>query len=161
MDLSDFLLEVLETLNCYNVEYLVVGGHAVNYHGYLRATLDMDIWINKTDENLVKLFNALLQLGYEEENCKGAIKNFVNNHIIKIPKRNDIIDMLDSYIIKADFDKAYQKRESALIDDIEMKVIGFDDLINCKLKTNRDKDLIDVQELKKINELLHKKKKKR
>jgi hypothetical protein len=45
IELPDDFLEFLRLLNDHNVEYLLIGGYAVSYHGYPRATGDMDIWI--------------------------------------------------------------------------------------------------------------------
>ena len=51
--------EFLKLLNVHAVEYLLVGGHAVGYHGYPRATVDMDVWTHRTPDNAAKLEAAL------------------------------------------------------------------------------------------------------
>jgi predicted nucleotidyltransferase len=156
MSLVGFYLDVLGALDNNNVEYMLVGGHAVNYHGYVRATIDMDIWVNSTEANIEKLFKSFLQLGYKEDNCKAAIVNLKENHIIKIPKDKSLIDLMDSYIIKNDFDKSYKNHEILKVNNVEIKVIGFEDLIACKYKSNRPKDLLDVKELKSLKDLREK-----
>src|SRR5262245_36096905 len=59
---SDFK-EFLQLLNANRVEYLLVGGYAVGYHGYVRATADMDIWVRRDIENASKLVLTLRQFG--------------------------------------------------------------------------------------------------
>ena len=51
--------EFLECLNAAGVEYLLIGGHAVAFHGYPRVTSDMDVWINGTPENAEKVLAAV------------------------------------------------------------------------------------------------------
>ena len=55
--------DLIRSLNKCDVEYLLVGGYAVILHGYVRSTSDMDIWINRTEENYHKLMKAFLDFG--------------------------------------------------------------------------------------------------
>ena len=57
--------EFLQLLNLYKVKYLLVGGYAVGYHGYHRATLDMNIWVDRTPLNAKKLVSVLKKFGFE------------------------------------------------------------------------------------------------
>ena len=61
-DFKDFILY----LNQYVVEYIVVGGYAVIIRGYSRSTGDIDIWVNKTEENFIKLQKAIMSFGLPE-----------------------------------------------------------------------------------------------
>ena len=155
MNISDFYIDVLNSFQKNDVEYMVVGGHAVNFHGHIRATLDMDLWVDTNDSNLMKLNKAFLDLEYNEESITSALAHLKNEHMIKIPKDNALIDILDSFMIKSDFSDCYKNCEIAEIDGVHIKVIGFKDLIECKYKSNRPKDLLDVknlQELRKIRD---------
>jgi hypothetical protein len=142
MSLVGFYLDVLGAFENNKVEYMLVGGHAVNYHGYVRATIDMDVWVNTTDANLERLLKSFLQLGYKEENSKEAIAIFKEKHMIKIPKDKSVIDVMDSFMIQENFEKSYKNHETLKVNNVEIKVIGFDDLIACKYKSNRSKDLL-------------------
>jgi hypothetical protein len=51
LQLPDDFKEFLRLLNSKGVEYLLIGGYAVSYYGYPRATADMDIWVGSTAEN--------------------------------------------------------------------------------------------------------------
>ena len=50
-----------------NLEMLLVGGGAVNFHGYQRHSADIDFWVNSTSENIQRLLNTLQALGYNIE----------------------------------------------------------------------------------------------
>ena len=63
---SDFR-EFLLLLSEHEVEYLLVGGYAVSYHGYPRATIDMDIWVSRARKNALKLVAALKDFGFGVE----------------------------------------------------------------------------------------------
>lgn len=154
MTLPEFYTNIISALNDNGVEYLLIGGHAVNYHGYIRVTADMDIWINADESNFQNLLQALLQLGYEEEKCIEAINYFKVNHLIKMPKENDLVEFLDSFMLNIDFKKAYSDREIANIEGLEINVIGYSDLIESKSKSTRFKDLNDVKELKEIRKMI-------
>ena len=56
--------EFLRLLNSHEVEYLLIGGHAVGYHGYPRATADMDVWIAMHPQNAEKLVVVLREFGF-------------------------------------------------------------------------------------------------
>lgn len=60
-DFKDFL----KLLNAHQVEYLLIGGYAVGYHGYPRATADMDVWIAIHPQNAEKLVAALKEFGFD------------------------------------------------------------------------------------------------
>jgi hypothetical protein len=60
--------EFLQLLNAHQVEYLLVGGYAVGYHGYPRATVDMDIWIRRGPANAEKMVGVLREFGFDVPN---------------------------------------------------------------------------------------------
>lgn len=160
MSIAGFYIQILDALNKCDVEYLLVGGHAVNFHGYVRATLDLDIWVNNSEQNLEKLLASFIFLGYNKENSKKAIKYFKLNHMIKLPKDKAIIDILDDFMINEVFVNSFKNKETMFIGNTEVKVVGFEDLLKIKYKSNRTKDLLDVQELKTLQELRQKQVKK-
>ena len=61
---KDFIVE----LNKHKVEYMLIGGYALGVYGHIRATNDLDIYINATEENGVKMVNACVDYGIPEEN---------------------------------------------------------------------------------------------
>ena len=64
MDIGGFYEEVIKSLNYHKVDFLLVGGLAVGFHGYARYTGDMDLWLNPVKDNLYKLGEALIDLNY-------------------------------------------------------------------------------------------------
>ena len=57
--------EFLQLLNSHQVEYLLIGGYAVGYYGYLRSTADMDIWIAIHHQNAQKMVTVLKEFGFD------------------------------------------------------------------------------------------------
>jgi len=57
--------EFLKLLNAHQVEYLLIGGYAVGYHGYPRATADMDIWIAMHSANAERIVAVLKEFGFD------------------------------------------------------------------------------------------------
>lgn len=72
---DSYTKEVIIALNKAEVKYIVVGGYAVNFHGYHRGTGDIDLWIEPTNENKNKITNALKLLNIDEE-IINLIKSF-------------------------------------------------------------------------------------
>ena len=72
--------EFIELLNRNNVRYIVIGGYAVVYHGYVRSTNDIDIWIDIREDNIKKLIKVLDEFGFSSLNIKEA--DFLPNQII-------------------------------------------------------------------------------
>ena len=64
IELPDDFKEFLKLLNSTGVEYLVVGGYAVGYHGYPRATGDIDIWVSISPDNASRLVRAMKEFGF-------------------------------------------------------------------------------------------------
>lgn len=68
MELNQDFKEFFELLNNQGVRYLVVGGYAVNLHGYPRYTKDIDVWIERVEENIDRLLQALDAFGFSFSN---------------------------------------------------------------------------------------------
>jgi len=64
MRLPQDFREFLKLLNANSVEYLLIGGYAVNLHGYVRTTNDLDIWVNVTLENAGRIEKAVREFGF-------------------------------------------------------------------------------------------------
>jgi len=154
----DFV-EYIELLNKYDVEYMLVGGMAVNVYGYRRTTGDMDLFVNPTEENHSKLKKVHIDFGMH----MGEMA-FVNNFLDT--KKYDVytfgaspvqIDLMTA-CKGVDFDDAYKNIIKAKIDDaIEVKVIQFNQLIESKKASARTRDKADIEELIKIKSKENKK----
>lgn len=73
--------EFLQLLNSHRVEYLLIGGYAVGFYGYPRATADMDIWISATPHNAEKLMVVFAAFGFNEVSAEMFLKE---NQIIRM-----------------------------------------------------------------------------
>lgn len=80
-------IRFLELLNREKVEYLIIGGAAMNVHGYARATGDLDIWYNPTQENFEKLLNAISAFGFDPEPIKNTAFT-IEKSFIRLPLDN-------------------------------------------------------------------------
>ena len=69
-------LDMLRCLNKAGVDYIMVGGWAVNLHGYVRATIDLDIWILADFENARKVYAALVRKGFSYGDVRDALKQY-------------------------------------------------------------------------------------
>lgn len=141
-DFKDFI----KLLNEKKVEYLVVGGYAVGFHGFPRYTGDIDIWIKISEENAKRMVDVLTELGFAS---LGAGKNdfLKNDNVIQLGNPPIRIDILMS-IEGVGFDECYKKKATKQIDEIEINFIGFNELLKNKKAVGRDKDLIDIKNLK-------------
>lgn len=155
MDISrDDVQTLFESLNRHEVRYLLVGGLAGVVHGHVRATQDLDLWIQVGDINKKRLILAL-----EENEVAGAelLKNtplLFGWTSITTGKHSLTLDM--GHALKAfselDFDACYKRALLASFDGVPFRVIHLNDLIHEKQATGRLKDLADVEELQKIQQ---------
>jgi len=132
------------------VEYAVVGGVAVNAHGYVRATNDLDIFIRPTEENACAAFNALRSLGVPLEGLTPAdLRNDEEN--LRFGPEEDHIDILAS-IGDMPFDQVWSNRIETPVGGLSVPFISKHDLIENKRQVGRLRDLADVEELGLISE---------
>jgi predicted nucleotidyltransferase len=146
IQLAQDFKEFLKLLNSKNVEYLVVGGYAVGFYGYPRATGDMDIWIAVNETNAHRVFEIVKDFGF---NIPGLTESLFEqkDKVIRMGNPPLRIEILTS-ISGIDFEKSYQNRKIEQIEGIPVNFIGFQDLIKNKKASGRHKDLDDVEHLK-------------
>lgn len=140
-DFRDFL----RLLNYHKVEYLLVGGYAVGYHGYPRATGDMDIWIAVNEANAEKVAAAVRDFGMPKEILSREMF-LEKNKIIRMgvpPVRIEVITGASG----VKFDLCYQHRDILEVDDLTVNIISLNDLKLNKLAAGRHKDLEDIEHI--------------
>lgn len=137
--------EFLKLLKEHDVRYLLIGGYAVGYHGYARATEDMDIWVAIHPENAQKLVSALKSFGLDDPNLTPEL--FLQKpKIIRMglpPMRLEITTSVSG----AEFDECYRSRIVDEFDGIEVNVIDLENLKKNKRASGRSKDIADVEKL--------------
>ena len=141
--------ELLELLNRRSVRYLLIGGYAVGLHGYARSTTDIDIVVADDLENARKVVDALTEFGVGDSQLSPDLFTRKDSLVI-MGVEPMAIDILN-YLTGGDFDTAYERRKVVYIEDIEVSLVGYDDLINNKKTVGRFKDLADVEELERRN----------
>jgi hypothetical protein len=146
--------DLLHQLNLNEVPYIVVGGYAVNYHGYRRTTGDIDIWIKPSNENSkTQLLIALKNLGITEDKLqKLSDIDFTLPTVFVDGKEPYKIDFM-TRISGVNFEEAWDKKIIAELDGLKIPFIHLHHLILSKISNNRTKDKLDVEELQKIQEL--------
>jgi predicted nucleotidyltransferase len=141
---------LLEKLIKANVEFLIIGGYAVNYYGYNRTTGDLDIWIKPDNLNKEKLIHLLKDLGFSKDGLQTLNRsNFEDVFVFHIWEKPFRVDFL-THISGVDFEKAFNAKEMVLIQGLELPMIDFEHLVLSKMTTNRLRDKADVEELQKI-----------
>lgn len=143
---QDFI-DFIEFLNKYNVEYMVVGAHALAFHGRPRHTGDLDIWINPSNENAEKMLKVIDDFGFSSLGLK--MEDFLNNNYVTQlgypPLRIDILNAISG----VKFNEAFKNRINTEVDDLQINFINIDDFIANKKASGRKKDLGDIEALKK------------
>lgn len=138
--------EFVELLNKHNAEYLIVGGYAVGLHGHPRYTGDLDIWLNPTEENAIKILKCVNEFGFSSFNLK--VDDFTKEgNVIQLgypPLRIDLLTEIDG----VSFSDCFENRKVVDIDDLKVNFIGYQDLLKNKKETGRPKDLDDIDNLK-------------
>ena len=134
----------------HDVDYTLVGGHAVNFYGYVRATQDMDLLVMPTAENAKRIMDALSAFGFGGagiprelfERDQGAV------HLGAEPNRIDILTSLKG----VDNTRIFKGAQRVEIDGVAVNIISLEDLVQVKLSSDRPRDLADADELSKIND---------
>ncbi len=138
-------ISLLAAFAAAKVEFAVVGGVAVNAHGYLRATNDLDIFIRPTEENAHAAFNALQSLGVPLDGLKPT-DLLDDEENLRFGPAEDHIDILPS-IGEMPFDQVWRNRIMTEVEGIVVPFISKSDLIENKRQVGRLRDLADAEEL--------------
>jgi hypothetical protein len=137
--------EFLKSLVDHRVEYLLVGGYAVAYHGYPRTTADMDIWIAVDQKNANNLVAALKAFGFDTVELSPELF-LEEGHIVRMgvqPMRIEIITSATG----VNFKECYKNRVVDELDGVEAHIIDLDHLKINKKAVGRYKDLDDLENL--------------
>ena len=136
--------EFIQFLNNNDVEYLLVGGYAVILHGYIRSTGDMDVWVNKTADNYIKLVKALQQFRVPIISKKEFLGNeFDVWGFGKEPNRIEIMN----HVKGIEFTDAFEKSNIFQDNDLSIRFIHLNHLLIAKEAAGRYKDKNDIEQL--------------
>ena len=146
--LNDDFHDFIQYLNKFYVDYILVGGYAVIIRGYSRSTGDMDIWVNKTEENYQKLLSAILEFGLPQ---KAILKEqFFSDEfdVFSFGKPPFAIEIMTA-VKGLNFEDTYKKATIEQVDNIPVRIIHLNHLIEAKKAAGRNKDLNDLENLPK------------
>jgi hypothetical protein len=153
---------ILRSLNDANVRYLIVGGLAVVAHGYVRATVDLDIVLQLKGANALKAMQALKEIGYEplipvdaadfaDEKKRQVWRD--EKHMIVFQMRHPRPEStrLDIFVEEPfSFDEEYERAFWDTVANVRAPFLRYDELIRLKRASGRPQDLADIAELELI-----------
>ncbi len=137
--------EFLKLLNEKSVRYLLIGGYAVGYHGYPRATNDMDIWIAVHPDNAQRIVDVLKEFGFDLPELTPDLF-LKENKIVRMgnpPMRLEI----STGISGVEFEESYASRIVDTLDGVEVNIIDLPHLKANKKAAGHLKDLADLENL--------------
>lgn len=140
-------LDLLSALQKHRVEVLLIGGHAVFFHGYPRLTADVDLAYRCTPENTRRLYAALAEFWEGEVPYLAAAEDLCEPGIViqfgRPPNRIDLLSGPPAL----DFDAAWERRVAMDLGGLEIAVVALTDLRAMKQAAGRPKDLDDLANL--------------
>ncbi|MBA3035664.1 MAG: hypothetical protein FP814_04140 [Desulfobacterium sp.] len=137
--------EFLNLLKDKNIKYLLIGGYAVGYHGYPRATNDLDVWIAIDPKTAEQMISALKEFGFDTPQLTKELF-LKENSIVRMgiaPMRIEVLTTISG----VEFDECFQQRVIDEIDGIEVNIISLKQLKINKKASGRHKDLDDFENL--------------
>lgn len=143
--LSPDFKEFLKLLSAHDVEYLLIGGYAVGYYGYVRATADMDIWVATSPANAEKLVAALKEFGFSSPQLSPELflKEWQIFRMGVPPVRIEIATTISG----VDFAQCFSARVVDDLDGVTVNLISLRHLKANKKASGRHQDLADIEHL--------------
>jgi hypothetical protein len=137
--------EFLKLLNAHGVDYLIIGGYAVGFHGHPRATADIDIWIPRQTETAHRVVSAIRDFGFETPELTPEL--FLRpDHVIRLGVPPVRIEILTS-IAGVEFDECASRAVGAVLGGVPVRIIALADLKRNKQAAGRHQDLADLEHL--------------
>lgn len=155
---------IVKALNDAGVKYLIVGGLAVNVHGYERLTVDLDLVIGLESENIKRALNALLAIGYTmnvpvtpeqfaEPELRETWRKEKNMLVLRLWSDAHRRTPIDVFVFEPfDFEMEFaQAKWELLLGSVRAPVVRYETLLAMKSEAGRDKDLLDIKALRKLD----------
>ncbi|HUW59607.1 MAG TPA: hypothetical protein VMZ06_01275 [Candidatus Bathyarchaeia archaeon] len=142
--LPDFR-ELFQLLENHHVDYMVIDGYAVAFHGYPRFTQDVDIFFDASLANVTRVRQALIDFGFEKQDLPAEAFTARGNVLTfgVAPTRVDMLNEIDG----VSYAEAKANIVRGTYGDVQINFIGRDDLIRNKLATRRAQDKVDAEQL--------------
>ena len=137
--------EFLRLLNAHQVDFLIVGGYAVGFHGHPRATADIDIWVPMQRATADRLVQALQEFGFDVSALSPEL--FLKpDQVVRLgepPVRIELLTTIDG----VSFGQCYARAVQAMVGDVAVRFIALPDLKTNKRAAGRHQDLADLDHL--------------
>lgn len=138
--------ELLQLLNEFQAEYLIVGGFAVMKYGEPRYTKDLDVWVHNSPQNSARVVEALRKFGAPLDRDRITAQTFTEKQLVYqigiAPVRIDIL----TEITGVEFADAWRRRVASTFFGVPVHFISLDDLISNKKALGRNLDLKDLKQ---------------
>ena len=142
--------EFIELLNAHQVDFLIVGAHAVAFHARPRYTGDLDIFVRASAENGTRVAAALRDFGFAELGLTSG--DFARpGHVVQLGREPVRID-ISTAITAVSFDEAWNEKCSGAMDGLPVFFLSKRHLMANKQAVARDKDIVDVANLRKVRD---------
>lgn len=139
---------LLKSLSANRARYVVIGATAFPVHGYARATLDVDLLIEPTEENARRVRTALAEFGYDVSDV--SVEDLLTK---KVLIRQYLLEVdIHPFVAGATFADVWERRVEDRIGSTPAPFASLDDLIRMKEAAGRSKDLEDLRVLRKLKE---------
>lgn len=145
--------ELISNLLKHDVDFIIIGGYSVIFHGYSRTTGDVDIWLKPTNENKEKFLLTLKVMDFFEADIQEiANLDFTTTLVFAMGEEPEKAEFL-TQISLVNFEEANKRKIIAEIEGLAIPFLHLDDLIRSKINTGRLKDKADIEELQRIQNL--------
>lgn len=145
MELDQDFKEFIQLLNANKVQYIIVGGYAVSFHGFPRYTGDIDFWIKPNPENAEKLEQTLIQFGFGSLDIDK--EDFLKeDYVIQLGYPPNRIDIMTG-VSGLNFDECWKEKQTLEVGEETLNFISLHHLKINKRATGRDKDNLDLNNL--------------
>ena len=145
MNIHKDFAEFFRLLNKKKVEYVIVGGYAVAFYGYVRVTKDIDILFNNTAQNILRLKRCLNEFGFPTDSLSDVAFS-EQGQIIRMGASPSMIELINK-ISGVSFESAWKNRVRGKYDRTTVYYLSKPDLLRNKKASGRPKDLVDVEQL--------------
>jgi hypothetical protein len=147
---DDEVISFLKDMQHEGIAYMLIGGFAMAFHGHIRATIDLDLWIKDEKENLEKFKGVLKRSGVVGLDKIRSLELIAGFTQFQLGDSGFVVDPMSRLkkFSTYDFDACYSRAQDGQYKGVSFKVISPRDLLQEKEATNRPKDQGDIEFLK-------------
>ena len=146
--ISSDLKDLINFLKSHNVEFLVVGAHALAFHGFPRNTVDLDLWLRQTTENIHRLRLALEDFGIGIGDS-GERQFMQHEEMLTIGVQPNQADLL-AFLTGCNFSDSWQRKVEGQLAGIDVYYLSVEDYFATKRACDRPKDRHDIESLQRV-----------